>query len=114
MSVIPDALRSTIISSPLGDLSFTPSVDAILYYEARVYALGTSSPVLATVYLGGPPPTGPSADQTGKIKVNILRTLNALPSGNYEVRVAAIGAGGTSESTESNPFEVPVLFPLGG
>lgn len=107
MSVIPSALRSVEPSSPLGDLTFTPSVDAVLYYEARVYAEGTSSPVLTSRYLGKP-----EADiVTNKIKVNLKTMLNALTPGNYEVTVAAIGSGGTSESSDSNVFIVPLSLP---
>jgi len=103
VSVIPDALRSTIISSPLGDLAFTPSTDPVLYYEARVYAEGTTSPLLATKYLGVPSPD----PVTGQIKVNLATMLNALSPGNYLVAVAAVGAGGTSEGF-SNVFVVPL------
>jgi len=92
----------------LGDLTFTPSVDAVLYYEARVYAEGTSSPILATQYLGVPP-----VDANGRCRVNILSMLNAQAPGNYDVKVAATGSGGTSESAESNVFVVPVVAPLG-
>lgn len=104
MSVIPDCLRSAVISSPLGNLSFTPSPDPVLYYEARVYAEGTTTPVLATKYLGAPEADG----VTGLITVNVERTLNALPAGNYEVLVAAIGAGGTSESAHVGAYAVPL------
>lgn len=104
MSVIPDALRSAIISSPLGDLQFFPSAGVVLYYEARVYVEGTTTPLRATKYLGVP---GVDA-VTGKIKVNILRTLNALPSGNYVVTVAAVGAGGTDESDPVIAYVVPL------
>lgn len=104
MSISPYCLRRVAVSSPLGDLTFTPSVDPVLYYEARVYASGTSTPVLATKYLGVP-----SADPvTNLIKVNVRTMLDARPSGPYDVRVAAIGAGGTSESASSNAFDVPL------
>lgn len=104
MSALPDALRSSTVSSPLGDLSFTPSAGTVLYYEARVYAEGTTAPLLATKYLGVP-----EADvATGKIKVNIRTTLDALPAGNYDVTVAAVGIGGVDESTHINAYTVPL------
>lgn len=107
MTVIPDHLRSVPVSSPLGNLSYTPSVDPVLYYEARVYAAGTSSPILTTQYLGDPA-VDPA---TNLVTVNIGRMLNALAPGNYEVTVAAIGSGGTSESADSNIFVVPLALP---
>lgn len=104
MSVIPDCLRSAIVSSPLGDLLFTPSPDAVLYYEARVYAEGTTTPILTTKYLGVPAVEAPS----GKVRVNVRTMLNALAPGNYEVLVAAIGSGGTSESAHASAYTVPL------
>ena len=105
MSVIPDCLRSAVVSSALGNLSFSPSSGTVTYYEARVYAEGTTTPVLATKYLGVP-----EADAvTGLIKVSILTMMNALPAGNYDVIVAAIGPGGTTESPHAVAYAVPVM-----
>lgn len=103
MSVIPDALRSAVLSSALGDLEFTPSGGTVLYYEARVYDEGTAT-LRATKYLGLSAPYA----ATGKIKVSIGTTLNALPAGNYDVTVAAVGAGGTDESAPANAYTVPL------
>lgn len=103
MSVIPDSVRRAP-SSPLGDLLFTPSPDAVLYYEARVYAEGTTTPILTTKHLGLP-----AADVvTGQITVNVRTMLNALAPGNYEVLVAAIVSGGTSESAHTSAYVVPL------
>jgi hypothetical protein len=104
VSVIPDALRSAVVSSPLGNLSFTPSPGAVLFYEARVYAEGTPSPVLATKYLGVPD----ANPVTNLITVNLATMLNALAPGNYEVLVAAVGAGGTDESAHATAYAVPL------
>jgi len=102
--MIPHARLAATISSPLGDLSFTPSAGAVQYYEARAYDEGTTTPIRATKYLGVP-----GVDvATGKIKVNIRTMLNALPAGNYEVIVAAIGAGGTDESVHASAYAVPL------
>lgn len=106
MSVIPDAGRLTIISSPLGDLTFTPPVTGgtVQYYEARVYAENTTTPILATKYLGLP-----NADPvTGLITVNMATLLNSLAAGNYDVAVAAIGPGGVGTEGVSNVFTVPL------
>jgi hypothetical protein len=107
MSVIPDCLRSAVISNPLGDVTFTPSAGAVLSYEARVYAAGTSTPVVATKYLGVP-----NADPvTGLIKVNCRTMLDALPAGSYTVKIAATGAGGTDESDTTTAYDVPLQLP---
>lgn len=104
MSVIPHAQRLAVISNPLGDLTFTPSVSATDYYEARAYAEGTTTPVRATKYLGKPD----ASPVTNLIKVNILTMMNALPAGNYDVVVAAIGPGGTGESAHGTAWTVPL------
>lgn len=104
MSVLPDAMRSAVVSNPLGDVSFTPSAGAVLYYEARAYAEGTTTPVRATKYLGVP---GVDA-VTGKIKVNCRTMLDALPAGNYDLVIAAVGAGGTDESAHGTAYTVPL------
>lgn len=103
MSVIPDCLRSVAPSSSIGDLSFSPSSGSVTYYEARAYSEGTTSPVRATQYLGL---SNPYAD--GLIKVNIERMLNALPAGNYDVIVAAVGPGGTTLSDHGSAYAVPL------
>jgi hypothetical protein len=103
LSVIPDALRSIEPSSTIGNLSWTPSSGSVTYYEARVYAEGTTNPVLATKYLGKP-----EAAANGFITTTIRTTLNALSAGNYEVTIAAVGPGGTSESAHGSAYAVPL------
>lgn len=103
MAVIPNALRA-MVSSPIGNLSFTPSTGSVTYYEARALAEGTSAPTLATKYLGVPN----AAPATNLITVNIATMLNALPAGSYDVKVAAVGPGGTTLSADSNVFDVPL------
>jgi hypothetical protein len=100
---LPDALRAGVISSPIGNLSFTPSSGSVTYYEARVYAEGTTTPILATKYLGKP-----DAGANGLITVNVATMLNARPAGNYEVIVAAVGPGGTTESSHAGAYAVPL------
>jgi hypothetical protein len=75
----------------------------VTYYEARVYAEGTTTPILATKYLGKP-----EAAASGLITTTIRTTLNALSAGNYEVIVAAVGPGGTTESSHAGAYAVPL------
>jgi hypothetical protein len=103
VAVLPNANRA-IVSSPIGNLSFTPSTGTVTYYEARALAEGTSTPVLATKYLGLPN----ASPVTNLITVSIRTMLNALPAGSYDVKVAAVGPGGTSLSAQSNVFDVPL------
>jgi len=91
----------------LGDLTFTPSVDTVTSYEVRVYAEGTTSSPVATQNIGVPTPDA----STGKIRVNIRSILDNLAAGNYQVTVAATGAGGTSESAQTFPYTVPLALP---
>ncbi len=81
-----------------------PSFGTVTYYEARVYAEGTTTPVVATKYLGLPE----ASPATGLIKVNIATMLNARPPGNYDVIVAAVGPGGTTESSHAGAYAVPL------
>jgi hypothetical protein len=104
VSTIPHHRLSATVSDPLGDVSFTPSPGSPLYYEARAYAEGTTTPVLATKYLGL---SAPYAD--GKIRVNLRTMLNALPPGNYDLIIATVGAGGTDESVHASAVVVPLL-----
>lgn len=91
-------------TTQLGDVTFIPSVNPVLYYEIRVYAQGTVTPVVATKLV-----SGQKADPwTGLVRVHCKTMLNALSAGNYDVTVAAIGSGGTSESSISNAFTVPL------
>lgn len=79
----------------------------MLYYEARAYAEGTTTPIRATKYLGVP-----NADAvTGLIKVNVRTMLDALPAGNYELVIASVGTGGTSESPHGSAYTVPLQMP---
>lgn len=104
MSVIPNARLLAVVSDPLGDVSFAPSAGAVLYYELRAYAEGTVTPIVGTKYLG-PQTANPV---TGLIKVNAKTMLNALPPGNYDIIIAAIGAGGTDESAHGLATVVPL------
>jgi hypothetical protein len=76
----------------------------VTYYEARVYAEGAASPILATKYLGKP-----EAASDGFITATIRTTLGALSAGNYEVIVAAVGPGGTTQSARGAAYQVPLV-----
>jgi hypothetical protein len=89
-------------------VTFTPTVDGtVTGYEARAYAEGTTTPVLATKWLGKP-----NADPVSNlIRVNIATMLNALPPANYDVIVAAFLSGGPSESAHATAYAVPLQAP---
>jgi hypothetical protein len=89
----------------LGNLRFraSPGHATVTNYTANVRAYGSST-IVATHNLFKPTP-----DEDNIIYVNIASTLNALPAGNYDVRVQATGPGGTDESTDSNFFTVPLV-----
>jgi len=89
----------------LGDLTFrmSPNHALVTNYTARIRAAGTSSPILSSVSLGVPQP-----DEDGIVTANLTSALNALGVGNYEVTVATTTAGGTTDSSASTPFSVPL------
>jgi hypothetical protein len=86
-------------------LTFTASADhaTTISYEARLYASGTSTPLLDALNLGKPTP-----DEFDECAVDISSWLNSQDDGFYEVRVAAVNVSGSNESTESNTFTVPL------
>ena len=90
----------------LGDVSFTPSSDHdtnVSYYEARVHPEGSST-IVATKLLGKP-----SITSSGKIVCSLRAILNSLSAGNYVVIVRAVNANGSTDSTDSNTFTVPLF-----
>lgn len=90
----------------LGDVSFTasPGHASVLSYEVRVR--DASDVLVATRNIGKPTP------QAGNILVvNMAALLNGLAAGNYTVSVAAIGPGGTDDSSETSQFVVPLSLP---
>jgi hypothetical protein len=75
----------------------TPLVQS---YNLSLYQSGATTP-FTTVSLGKP---SPAAD--GKIRVDFIALLSAVPAPNilYEARVSAVGPGGSTASTPSNGF----------
>ena len=101
--------RAQAVSDPRS-AEFDPSPDhwqvleggqpAVVRYELGVYVIGTSAP-FATADMGKP---SPEAD--GKIRYDFSALLAAwaLPGGEYEARVSAVGPEGAALSDPSNPF----------
>jgi hypothetical protein len=73
---------------------------AVLRYDLDMYVVGASSPFV-TVDMGKPSP-----DTDGKIRYDFTAAVAgvALPGGNYEARVIAVGPEGEALSDPSNPF----------
>lgn len=98
-------LRSAPLAIPLlGDVTFVPSADyaTVTSVTARVYAQGTTTPIVATQGLGKPPALG------GTCTANMFATLSALAPGNYDVTIVETNASGSTESGVSNAFTVPL------
>lgn len=95
-------------------LEFTASADhdgvdpngapLVQRYDFLLYALGSPTPTLV-VGLGKPTPDG-----NRTIRIALSTILNPLPAGGltYEVRIAAVGPGGSSPSSPSNGFTFQV------
>lgn len=92
------------IAAVSGNLTFTASPDhaTVTSYEVRVRAEGSVT-IVATRNLGKPTP-----NVDNQIVVNIASTLTPLASGNYTVAVAAISPGGTTESSETSAYSLPL------
>ncbi len=89
-----------------GDISWLPSADHATLTRYDVYVrLSGSSTILLTINVGKPP-VWPS---TGRCYANISGPLSGLSSGNYTAAVAAVSGGGTTESTASSDFSVPLF-----
>ena len=95
-------------------LEFTASADhdgvgtngapLVQRYDFLLYALGSPTPVLV-VGLGKPAP-----DAARTIRIALSAILSPLPAGGitYEVRIAAVGPGGSTPSSPSNGFTFQV------
>jgi len=102
-------LQAQVLSDPRV-AEFDPSPDhwamlgtgqpAVLKYELDVYLVGSSTP-FGTLDMGKPSP-----DADGKIRYDFAAQVAswALPGGNYEARVSAVGPEGEALSDPSNPF----------
>lgn len=87
-----------------GVLSFVASPDhaTLTNYEARLRTL--SGTLVSATNIGKPTPDL----ATNICHYDISGWLGTFPGGNYEVTVAAISAGGTTDSGFSNTFSLPL------
>jgi all-beta uncharacterized protein/BACON domain-containing protein len=100
-------------AQPLADpnfLEFTVSADhdavdengqpLVLRYDLFLYVIGATSPQ-RVVSIGKPTP-----DAAGAVRIALGAILSPLPVGGttYEMRIAAVGPGGSAESAPSNDF----------
>ncbi len=89
-----------------GDVSWTPSADhaTLTRYDIYIRASGSGT-ILLTINAGKPP----IWSSTGLCYKNISGSLSSLSAGNYTSAVAAVSAGGTTESATSNEFSLPLF-----
>jgi hypothetical protein len=78
----------------------TDGVAAVQRYDLLLYTTGTAA-ASRTVNLGKPAPDG-----AGTIRLALGSLLSPAPAGGvtYEVRIAAVGPGGSAASSPSNAF----------
>lgn len=89
-----------------GEISFEASADhaTIDSYLIRVYAVGTTSPVVDEIDIGKPAPDGDNV-----ITYDLSAFLDALAPGDYVVVVCAVDNGAPGlESDPSNTFTIPL------
>ena len=105
---------SAVNAQPITDakrVEFTPSTDhnvvdpvtgipVISNYSLRIYLVGSSLP-LQSVDLGKP---APGTDGMVRLDFFSLLTTPLQPGVSYESTVAAVGPGGSADSTRSNTF----------
>ena len=110
LASFPSPLTAQTVSPQI--VEFDPSPDhnasvngvaVVSEYELRFFAVGGTQP-LHVIELGKPNP-----ESDGKIRFNFAALLGAWPVAGvvYEARVAAVGPGGSSQSTISNQFVFP-------
>ncbi len=87
-----------------GDVRFAASPDhaTLTSYEVRVRPEGSGT-VAGSENVGKPTP-----DAYGDITVNMSTLFGTLSAGNYTVSVAAVSAGGTTDSDVSAVFALPL------
>lgn len=111
------ALAQTVIDPAFVEFEPSPDHNAISpagqplvqRYDFLLYAAGASTP-LRVVSLGKPSPGA-----TGTIRLALATILNPLPAAGtpYEVRIAAVGAGGSTSSAPSNGFSFALTCTYG-
>ena len=114
LASFPSPLTAQTVSPQI--VEFAPSPDhnasvngvaVVTEYELRFFAVGGTQP-LHVIELGKPNP-----ESDGRIRFNFAALLGAWPVAGvvYEARVAAVGPGGSSQSTISNQFVFPGTTP---
>lgn len=88
-----------------GILTFTPSADhaTVTDYTIRIYAIGTTSPVVSSRNIGKPTPDG----SNNTISHDIAALIAPLAAGTYTVTVLTTSPGGSAETTGVN-FAAPL------
>lgn len=96
-------------ASPDHDVRAPDGQALVSRYDLLLYAAGASTP-LRVVSLGKPTPGA-----TGTIRLALTTILNPMPAGGttYEVRIAAVGPGGSATSTPSNGFSFAITCTYG-
>lgn len=112
--LVPVCVSAQTINNP-STITFTASADhntventvpLLTSYEIRLYAQGQTTSA-AVLNIGKPTP-----DATGTISFSQLKNVyTSAPAGTYNVKVAAVGPGGASESVLSDPFTVSPRAP---
>lgn len=94
----------TGIRGNTGQVAFNASPDhsSVTSYTARVRVSGSATSS-ATQALGKPTPDGNNV-----IVVDLSATFAGLAAGNYTVSILTTSAGGSTDSTESTPFALPL------
>jgi hypothetical protein len=114
LAFVPSPLTAQTVSPQ--SVEFDPSPDhnasvngvaVVTEYELRFFAVGSTQP-LQVIDLGKP-----NAGSDGKIRFSFVALLGAwpVPGVVYEARVAAVGPGGSTQSSISNQFVFPGTTP---
>lgn len=97
------AIAIAFVGPHTGDVTFVPSPNdaTVTSYQINVYQYGTTT-IVANTNIGHPAAVG------GIITVDLTTFFGTIAPGNYDVTVVAIAPGGSTESTISNAFSLPL------
>lgn len=89
-----------------GVLKFAASPDhaTVTNYGIRLYAFGTTSPLVTARDIGVPAP-----DQSNDIVHDCRTMFTALPAGNYTAQILTTTPLGSVETTAGASFSLPLL-----
>ncbi len=104
LHVVADSVSRILDAASVGEVAFVASPDhaTVTSYTARVRVFGNST-IVATQALGKPTPDG-----NNTIIVDLTATFAGLATGDYTVSVLATAPGGSTDSTESSAFHLPL------